>query len=156
MAEIRGMKELTAKLKKLEDKRIRAATFSALRAGANKIRDEARRAAPDDPTTSNNIAKNIVVRKSKKRYERQMGGLAVRVGVLGGAADRSAQGEISGAGKVNAGGDTFYWRFLEFGTSRGITPRRFMRNAMNKGASQALQKFQERMADRIDKEVAKL
>lgn len=156
MPKLKGMDELKDKLQKLAGDRIRSATFSALRAGANNIRDEARRSAPNDPATPESISRNIVVRQGKKRFERQSGGLTVRVGVLGGAADRSSQGEIQGAGNGNPGGDTFYWRFLEFGTSRGISPQRFMRDALNKTAPRAIADFQAKMKERIDKEVQKL
>lgn len=108
---LNGLNDLKDKLQQLADKRLRSAVFSALRKGANNIRDEAKRNAPDDPITANSIAKNIVVRQSRKKYERMHGGLAVRVGVLGGAADRSSQGEIQGAGSANPGGDTFTGAF---------------------------------------------
>lgn len=42
----------------------------------------------------------------------------MRVGILGGARDMGKYGEFKGAGKDNPGGDTFYWRFREFGTSK--------------------------------------
>jgi len=38
---------------------------------------------------------------------------------------------------LNKGGDTFYWRFLEFGT-KSIKARPFMRPAMAKIASQIM------------------
>lgn len=152
---MQGYDEMVANLKKIGEKRTRALAVSALKKGAQPIRNYARTHAPDDPSTPNSIAKNIVIRTSKKRYESQMGGPAVRVGVLGGAADRSSQGEIKGGGKENPGGETFYWRFLEFGTKRGIAERSFMRDSMNTPSNQAFADFAADFENRINRELAK-
>src|SRR5690606_22168251 len=113
-----------------------------MRKAAQVIRDQARKNAEaiNDPATSENIAKNIVERFSPRRYKRT-GDLMFRVGVLGGARGfAAASGELQGAGSGNPGGDTFYWRFLEFGTSKhAATP--FMRPAADQSAQKATDVF---------------
>lgn len=129
----------------------------ALRKGANVIRDAARQNAKrvDDPGTSEQIVKNIVVQGGGRKREKKEGGPMVRVGVLGGARDMSKYGELKGAGSGNPGGDTWYWRLVEFGTSR-TQAKPFMRPAMNDKAQAA---FDAAAADAIkqtDRELAKL
>lgn len=129
----------------------------ALRKGANVIRDAARVNAKriDDPTTAQQIAKNIVVKGGGPKREKQAGGPMVRVGVLGGARDMSAYGELKGKGKANPGGDTWHWRLLEFGTSRfPATP--FMRPAMNDRAQAAFEAAAAEAQKQTDRELAKL
>jgi HK97 gp10 family phage protein len=129
----------------------------SLRKGANVIKASAIQKARglDDPTTSENIAKNVSVHSGGIKRERQVGGPMMRVGILGGARDMSQYGEIKGAGAGNPGGDTFYWRFLEFGTSK-MHARPFMRPAMNESAGAAFHAVGTDMAAQIDKEIAKL
>lgn len=127
-----GLDALNAKLKSVtEDVRKRGGRF-ALRKAAQLIRDEAKDYASfiDDPGTANRIADNIVVRWNGKIHRRS-GDLGFRVGVLGGARDYGAYGEIKTGGNAsnNPGGDTFYWRFVEFGTSHAPA-HPFMRPAL--------------------------
>ena len=157
MNEIKGLDEIMAKLKQLPDRVGRNAMKRALRQGARPIRDAARANAKqfDDPATSENISKNIVVQSANRRREKQEGGPVMRVGVLGGARDMRAHGEFKGAGKSNPGGDTFYWRFLEFGTSR-MAARPFMRPAMAAAGDKALEATVAAMKAETDKELAKV
>jgi HK97 gp10 family phage protein len=90
----------------------------------------------DDPRTPENMAANAVIRFSN-RYAKATGDPMFRVGFLGGAratsrdAERSRRrraasgvqsleslGEIQGKGAGNPGGDTWYWRLVNFGTKR--------------------------------------
>lgn len=141
--ELYGVKEMKAKIATLNfDLQYKSGRF-ALRKAANFVRDQAIGEAffIDDPDTARNISENIVVRFQTKRFK-ATGDVAFRVGVLGGARsqtkaarkrrarrggelDRRGRtrsleelGEIAGKGKGNPGGDTWYWRFIEFGTSR--------------------------------------
>ncbi|WP_193090861.1 HK97-gp10 family putative phage morphogenesis protein [Halomonas colorata] len=112
-----GLEPLLARMDNIGyDLRKKGGRF-AMRKAANLIRDRARQNAQaiDDPSTANSIADNIVVRFSPKDF-RQRGDLVFRVGVLGGAKGyAAASGEVKGKGKENPGGDTYYWRFIEFG-----------------------------------------
>lgn len=85
---------------------------TAARKAANVIRDAAKANAEriDDTETANSIARNIVVQASAKDFKRT-GDLIFRIGVRGGAKSRKDN-------EKNPGGDTFYWRFIEFGTSK--------------------------------------
>lgn len=121
--DLQGIDELKKKLNVLsEDLQLKGGRF-ALRKAANVLRDRVKANARrlDDPETARSIEQNIAVRWSG-RYFKQTRSLKFRVGVMGGA----RQG---GSGK---GGDTFYWRFLEFGT-RNVRARPFIRPAMASG-----------------------
>ena len=140
-----GMKELKEKLKKVSDDMINKGGRSALRSAANVISKEAKLNAEriDDPNTPEKIADNIAVRWDRDTF-RKTGNPAFKVGVLGGA---KKGGKKSGAGK---GGDTFYWRFLEFGTET-IPAKPFMRPAMDAKQQEAVDKFVEAYKHQLDK-----
>lgn len=137
-----GLEDLQAKLKEVaEDVRFKGGRF-ALRKAAQVVRDQARQNASrvDNPKTPEDIEKNIVERFSTKLF-RRTGDIGFRVGVLGGAlAPAEAVGEVKGAGKGNPGGDTFYWRFLEFGTQK-MPAQPFMRPAIEQTSQQATNEF---------------
>lgn len=154
---VEGLEKLEKKLRQLPQRIGKNATRRALRKGANVIRDIARTNAKrlDDPKTSESIEKNIAVQGGGAKRERQEGGPVMRVGVRGGARNMTKYGEFNGHGKGNPGGDTFYWRFLEFGTSQ-MAARPFMRPAMAQGAEGALNTTASALDAEIDKELAKL
>lgn len=141
--EISGLQELRDKLTKLSDTTQGKGGSFALRKAANLVRDVAINNARviDDPKTSPKISENIAVRKSSKRSTAK-GDIKFRVGVLGGARDYSAYGEIT-TGKnasQNPGGDTFYWRFIEFGTQKQPA-RPFMQPALQQNIGPATDMF---------------
>lgn len=96
---------------------------SAIRKGANVVRDAARKGweRVDREGTPNSIAKNVAVQFAGKTF-RATGDVMFRVGIKGGA--KQYVGNVvnrrkGSVGKVYAtGGSTFYWRFYELGTSR--------------------------------------
>lgn len=121
---------------------------TALRAGARTIMNEAKINASriDDPATAENIAKNIATRNFSKSVEDHMGGVGVQIGVKGGAKQyantrfnvrkrRVGGAYETGGTSSNPGGDTWYWRLIEFGFHhRGgpqVPPRPFMRPAFD-------------------------
>lgn len=106
-----------------------------------KARENAKRL--DDPKTAENIARNITTKVNSKRFN-SAGVILARVGVAGGA-----QQDKGGGG---SGGDTYYWRFLEFGTSK-MPAQPFLRPAMD--ASQITQAFTAAFAEAVDKELQK-
>lgn len=171
--EFKGLDELQAKLKEIGvDMRTKGGRF-ALRKAAQVIRDNARQnaAAIDDPKTKEEIAKNIVERFSSKLFMRT-GNLGFRIGVMGGAraTDEKAKrktemrrgrkgqtslddlGEIAGSGSGNPGGDTFYWRFLEFG-SKANNAMPFMRPAMDNSAQEATDVFVKEYNKAVDRAI---
>src|SRR5690625_1124328 len=144
MAEI----EYDALIKKIRQLPVRLGNKAGRRArrkGGNVIREQARNHAKrgDDPESANSIWKNITVAGGGRRRERQRGGAMMRVGIRGGARNMSKYGEFRGKGKGNPGGDTWYWRLIEFGfvhwkTGRHIPPRPFTQDATKTKASAPL------------------
>lgn len=100
----------------------------ALRKAAQVIQKQAQANARrlDDPKTPEKIEDNIAVRWSGRTFKRT-GNLMFRIGVLGGARQyantrenvrkrRVGETYYTPGDKGNPGGDTWYWRLLEFGT----------------------------------------
>lgn len=97
----------------------------------------------DDPNTKRSIYRNVAIQYSA-RQSRQIGGVVMRVGIRGGAKRyvntrenrrkrRVGQEYLGGGDKSAPGGDTFYWRFLEFGTEK-MGARPFLRPALENNA----------------------
>lgn len=139
---VAGLKELNNTLDQLGPALKKKGARFALRKAANLVRDSAMQNAQriDDPKTKESIVKNIAVRFSGRTFKRT-GDLKFRVGVLGGARGYAkASGEFQGAGKENPGGDTFHWRFVEFGTSE-FPAVPFIRPAMEQNIGRATDEF---------------
>ena len=170
---IEGVEALSAKLKSVgHEIQYKGGRF-ALRKSANLVAADARMNALrlDDPETANKIAKNVAVRWGSRRFKRT-GDLMFRVGILGGAkpsTSRAAEysrrrrrkagvrsladlGELVGKGKGNPGGDTWYWRLLEFGT-RKMPAQRFMRPALKENSVSAIREFVKHASKAIDRAV---
>lgn len=127
----------------------RSALGAAARVVVTAARENAQRL--DNTATSRAIYKNIVARNSPK-YHKQTGDLMFRIGVLGGSRNYEAYGEFK-TGKSatgNPGGDTFYWRFIEFGTERAAA-RPFMRPALEKNTGEATDAFLKGINKYIDR-----
>lgn len=147
---ITGTEEIVKRLRLLPERLGRNAIRRSLRKGANVIRDQARTNARqlDDNLSREAIFKNIVTQGMGRKRERQAGGVGMRVGVLGGA--RSTGGDPSAPG-----GDTYYWRWVHFGTSQ-IAARPFLSQAMASAAEKALSTTIEAMKTETAKELAKM
>lgn len=166
-----GIEELQAKLKAVPHEiSYKGGRFALRRASmvvAKEAQNNARRI--DDLKTAEKIYKNITVRWSS-RYFKATGNLRFRVGVLGGARipehlrkrrrrpagqqTLERLGEIEGKGKRNPGGDTFYWRFIEFGTMRySGTP--FLRPALPSKQDEATREFVNQAKKAIDRAIKK-
>jgi HK97 gp10 family phage protein len=119
--DIKGVNTIVDRLSTFPSKVQRREARRAARRGAFVFRDAVRANARrlDDPRTKESIAKNVVVQESR-RQSKAAGGVVMRVGIQGGAR------KVKGSGAP--GGDTYYWRFLEFGTSK-MPARPFMRPA---------------------------
>jgi len=128
----------------------RSALRKAAKLVSEAVKVNARRL--DDPQTAEQISENVAIRWGSKKFK-SSGDLMFRVGILGGARAsgtsrkrRAGQrslaelGEIVGKGKGNPGGDTFYWRFLEFGT-RNVRAHPFMRPALERNTQAATVEF---------------
>ena len=154
------MDEVQEKLKRLGDKRLsKRISRKAARQAMNIVRDAARNAAKaiDDPSTPEKIHKEIVVQGGKSRNSNE---IKMRVGVRGGArVPYTSNDDNRRAGRIGKSyqmeGKVFYWRFIEFGTSRmPATP--FMRPALQNNIQAVTNSFAENFNKEIDKELAKL
>jgi len=123
--ELEGAQELLVKLKGVSvDIQTKGGRFALRRAG--KIIEEA---VIGDAMRINRerskeaIFRNIKLRFSPKLFQRT-GDLGFRIGVLGGAVSRTKN-------EANPGGDTWYWRLLEFGTEK-MRAQPFMRPAIER------------------------
>lgn len=154
---VTGTEQAIKRLKALTGAQGKRAARRALRRGANVMRDAARvnAARVDDPMTRENIAKNIMVQAGGSRRERRVDGVMMRVGVRGGARNMEKYGEFRGEGKGNPGGDTWYWRLLEFGTEK-MAAQPILRPAMTSSAQAATDAFAGAFGAEIDKELAKV
>lgn len=132
----RAMDKLLALPNKLKKKVMR----SAMRKAVNIWRDAARATARgfDDPETPLNISKHITTGEDRK-LGRKEGGIAMRVGVRGGA--RSQKGEPT---------TPWYWRFKEFGTQKQQAEP-FMRPAQQNNIQAATDTLAREVSSGIDK-----
>jgi HK97 gp10 family phage protein len=160
--EMTGLPELLGKLDAATSDMKRKGGRSALRKAAQAIRDQARQNAEgiDDPRSPENISLNIVERWSGRTFK-QTGNMMFRVGVLGGAKpyantrenvrkQRAGQYYSTGGDTGNPGGDTFHWRFLEFGTEE-IQARPFMRPAADQASQKAVSEFIKHYGKSLDR-----
>lgn len=151
--ELQGLDALRKKLRAIPQDLQKKGFRSAMRKAANLVRDAAKANAKglDNPETGERIADNVAVRFSPKEYKRD-GDIVFRVGILGGARKPDVDGKLRVKQK---GGPTWYWRFLEFGTS-AIAARPFMRPALSQNASAATDAAVAAMNKEIDKAVRKV
>lgn len=165
MAEqIEGLDEVTAKMRELSNprKQKNAATRSARKAMTTVRKAAVANAkALDDSNSPERIWKNIAVRASKTKQ----GLVLIRVGVRGGAMsyanttanrrkNRVGQQYATAGSKKNPGGDTFYWRFVELGTSR-TAAQPFLRPALNNNLDTVQTDFIDDYKAQLDKELSR-
>lgn len=110
-ADLSGAQELALTFRRFKNETATKVARSALRAAVKKtIFQQALQntAQLNDPETNEDISKNLMLRFNSKSFRRS-GNMSFSIGVRGGAKSREENA-------ANPGGDTFYWRFLEFGT----------------------------------------
>lgn len=120
---LHGLDEILAKMRGMPDKLVKSGAKKAVRKGAVVVQKAAQVNARkfDRPQTPNSIPDNIAVQYSNPLSKKE-GGVAYRVGVLGGAKKLYANTRgnrrkgIVGQQTNATGGSTWYWRFLELGT----------------------------------------
>lgn len=144
--DLTGLLDRMAELKKSSQRTI--ARRGAAK-GARYLRDEIKKSARrvDDRGTSNNIAKNVFAQNAP-RLGRSNNGGAYRVGIRGGGKTRESN-------QSNPGGDTFYWRFLEFGTKK-MAARSFFRPAVESSKETAMSLAMEAAKEELSKQLAKM
>lgn len=157
---VHGLEDFRAKMQQLgSPKIIKRIARKAARQGMNIVRDAARNNAKsfDDPSTTEKIHKEIVVQAGKIKDKNSV---RIRVGIRGGAkkpyVNNSANRRDGRVGSAyQTGGKVYYWRFIEFGTSKmPATP--FMRPALANNIEPVISKFSQIFSDELDKELAKL
>jgi len=143
--DIKGADQIINRMHVLPDKLQQRIGRKSARRAMVPVRNAAREAARkfDDPATKTAVFRNVYIQQSS-RQSRNVGGVVMRVGILGGAkryadtrqnrrAGRVGASYATGGDKGNPGGDTFYWRFLEFGTEK-MAARPFLRPALERNA----------------------
>lgn len=164
--DVKGGPELLRRMRELPIRLQRSGGRKAARRAMLVVRTSARAAARqfDDPSSPRKIWKNIVIQESTKRGKR-LGGVVMRVGVRGGARQYADTRENRRAGRVgdtyktlgsssNPGGDTWYWRLVEFGTQRSRA-RPFLRPALMNNAQAVSDALTTEMARELDHLVSK-
>ncbi|GFM73737.1 hypothetical protein PSCICL_47290 [Pseudomonas cichorii] len=145
-ARLQGLAQVTQKMLGLAPKLRRKGLRKAARQAMNIVRDDAkaRAKALDDPETAEKIWKNIITQEAA-RLGRQEGGVAMRVGIRGGASSNQNSKDASG----NPGGDTRHWRHIEFGT-KYTPPAPFMRPAFSSNVNAVVERFASVLTREID------
>lgn len=147
---IEGLDGVLQKMRTLAPKLQKRGLRQGARQAMNIVRDAARSGAQaiDDPKTKERIFKNIAVQEATKQSKR-VGGVVMRVGVMGGASSNQHSKDASG----NPGGDTRHWRYEEFGTEHQPA-RPFMRPALANNVDRVTDKFVEVVNASIDRIIA--
>lgn len=151
-AKIDGLRELNDALKKLPEAVAKNVLRGATNAGASVIRAEAKQRAPvytgsliaRDHPPPGTLKKSII-----QRQARQLSSLVKQVFHVG---VRSGRGVKDKAGRSL---DAYYWRFVEFGTSK-MAARPFLRPAFEAKKMAAVEAIRKYLAERIPREAAKL
>lgn len=123
MAEVlQGLQELEKKLQKLGELEARKALNRGITKGGAEIRKAARANAKrlDNKLTQEQIFKNVTSKKWRVKKGRKYLGVSV------------------GINKDGKGGDTYYWRFLEFGT-KNMAAKPFLMPALKQAQGAALE-----------------
>jgi HK97 gp10 family phage protein len=141
--QITGLSDLEKNLEQFSDRIAKNILRGAVSAGAAVIRNEARLKAPKD---TGEMARDIMIKRA--RDSRGSGLITYHVFVRTGKKSRLA------GKKRNVNRDSFYWRFVEFGTAK-MSAKPFMRPAFDTAKERAVQAIKEYLAARIDKEAAK-
>lgn len=157
---IQGLDGVLEKLRTLGPKLQKKALNAAMRKGMAIVRKSAADKAKrfDDPTTSQKIWKEIVVRSNVKKARRMgPGNFVVQVGVKGGAKSYKDNRKNRRAGRVGesyeGGGSVWHWRLLEFGTSK-MRAQPFMRPALADNTSAVTNTVVVELNKAIDKIIA--
>ncbi len=141
-----GADKIIDKLSKLPDKLQEAAGKRSARRAMAIVRKAAQEAAQrmDDPETPENIRRNVYLQQSR-RGSKRIGGVLMRVGILGGASEKQAA-----AAKSNPGGATWYWRFKELGTENEPAEP-FLRPALENNVAAVTDKLITELNSELDK-----
>lgn len=142
--QMQGLAQLTARFNALSSAAKGKAVRAAGRAGCNEIKKQIVKTAPYDAVSQDNthIRKNVVVGRSRSRsgYGREVFTVGIKLGKK-----TLANGKV-----VKTEGDTWYWKLVEFGTSK-MPAQPFMRPAAAAAATAALAAFEKKFGEAITK-----
>jgi HK97 gp10 family phage protein len=149
--QIKGGKELYAKMLTFAEKLREAAGRKAARRAMNIVRDSVRAKLAaeriDNPKTPEDISKNVYVQQSRRQSKR-IGGVVMRVGISGGAR-RPIWKQPDPNAEAQPGGDTRHWRYVEMGTEK-VAARPFLAPSLEQNAEAVLTKLTSELNKEID------
>lgn len=162
---LEGMDDFMRNLDVLKDRKsVNRKARSAARKAMQLVQMAAKIGASriDDRSTHESIQENIVIRNGKSR---DLNTVRMRVGVLGGAKNyvnskdnvrkgRAGKEYATDGSSKNPGGDTFYWRYIEFGTSR-FPAVPFMRPALSENIERVTVEFNKTFMKSIETAIKK-
>lgn len=137
-----GFKELANSLRQLGPRVAKNRLRRAVSAGAAVIRNEAKQIAPVD---TGEMRRDIQI---KRERDSRSGDLIVRYSVFVRTGGKS---RLSGRGR-NVDKNSFYWRFVEFGTSK-MAAKPFMRPAYESKKEDAVDTIGTNLREGIEAEV---
>jgi HK97 gp10 family phage protein len=145
---IEGLKELLAALKELPEKIARNALRVSVYAGAKVIRDEAKIKAPvtTGPVSEGHPPPGTLKRSIIMKWIPEQSGMYNQVFAVTVRHGKKYQKQGKKGDKSQ---DAFYWRFVEFGTSKMIA-HPFMRPAFEAKKHDAVEAIKTRLAERIE------
>lgn len=144
--EIKGLRELQDALRELPEKIAGLVLNGAVKEGAQVIEREAELRAPE---RTGALRRSIVATALKRPHEGHDATVIVRV-------RRSTKTQRLKRQKAGQPvDDAFYWRFVEFGTSKA-SARPFLRPAFEAKKAEAAGVIKQALRRRIEKEAAKL
>lgn len=148
--EINGLSDLAKNLESFSDRIAKNILTGGVRAGANVIRNDARvRAA---------VAEKVIIKKFKgQNVSVQPGFMKKKI-----ASWKSRNKQYAVTVNVGVAGYKdrfaklfpFWWRFLEFGTSK-MSAKPFLRPAFDSKKKEAVERMRDYLSSRIDKEASK-
>ncbi|TEW87173.1 HK97-gp10 family putative phage morphogenesis protein [Psychrobacter sp. 230] len=164
--EITGLDGVQAKLRQLGNQRkAKNAAVRSSRKAMNIVKKAAvvNAKAFDDKDSPEKIWKNIVTKAGKTKG---VDNVVMKVGVKGGAKNYGTNADNRRANRIgrtyqtqgdkkNPGGDTWYWRFKEFGSATNSADP-FLRSALNNNMDAVQVEFSRAYKEELDKEIAKL
>lgn len=152
---IDGLKELEKALKELPLEIQKRPLRSAISAGAKVIADEAISRAPEGET--GNLRKALYRYRSRRQSatgkETFLVGVRKGKGIYG---NTRLNRRLNRVGKkYTTQGEAYYWRFLEFGTSK-MSAQPFLRPAYENAKERAVKVIKERLGKSIEQQARKL
>ncbi|WP_249554267.1 HK97-gp10 family putative phage morphogenesis protein [Shewanella sp. 8A] len=141
-----GLKEVKAKMNKVNQTVLDTGTRSALRKAAGIVKKAAQQNAlgVDDPKTGRRIRDNITLQFASRLFQRN-GVIMYRVGVV------TNRGRIpTPNADEGARGNTPHWHLVEFGTERAQA-QPFMRPALANNINQVINSFTFEFDKELDK-----